>query len=636
MAQNPFPDQAGPGQVHLRILETTDLHAHIQSYDYFRDRPSDTTGLARVATLVSRARAEAPNVLLVDDGDFLQGNPMGDLAVETQAVERGGLHPVIEAMNVLGFDAATLGNHDFNYGLDFLLGAISGADFPVVTANVARGRLAADPCADDTLIAPYVLLDRQVTDGAGQRHDLRIGFIGFVPPQIMAWDNRFLAGRVEARDIVGAARAWVPRMRRAGADIVIALSHSGIGPAEQQEGMENASVPLARVPGIDALMTGHSHLVFPGEDFAGLEAVDHRGGTIAGKPAVMAGRWGSHLGVMDLLLTREGGAWRVAGHHVETRPIAGPAGPGEKTAPVPAAPEVIRAVAAAHDATLVHIRQPIGRTEVPLHTYFALIGPSRAVDLIAEAQLRHAARALEGSPLAGLPLLAAASPFKAGGRGGPGHFIDIPPGPLVMRHVADLYPYPNTLCVLRLDGTALRLWLERAASIFNHVMPGQCDVPLINPEMPSYDFDTIRGLTYELDLSSPATFDGRGGPRGAEAGRIRALRLGGRPLDPAQEVLLVTNSYRTGGGGSFPGVGPERIVHMSQMPIPDVILRHLAEIGPVRGPAPEGWRFRPVAGASAVFESGPGALAYLDAPEAPLLEQAGSTDGGFLRLRLRL
>ena len=265
LALHPFSVRAQGGQAHLRIMETTDIHVHVYPYDYYADKEIDTVGLARTASLIEDIRAEATNSVLFDNGDFLQGNPMGDYIAYERGMPEGAMHPVIEAMNTLGFDASTLGNHEFNYGLEFLMNSVSGAAFPIVSANVVT-KMGATPAEDETLVPPYVILDREVTDGAGETHAIRIGVIGFVPPQIMNWDRKHLEGKVEARDIVRAAQAHVPRIREEGADIVIALSHSGIGAVEHEEGMENAAIPLAGVEGIDVILTGHSHLVFPGPD----------------------------------------------------------------------------------------------------------------------------------------------------------------------------------------------------------------------------------------------------------------------------------------------------------------------------------------------------------------------------------
>ena len=251
---HPFSLRAQGRQAHLRIMSTTDLHVHVHPYDYYADKPVDNVGLARTASLIDGIRAEATNAILVDNGDFLQGNPMGDYMAYEKGLADGDVHPVIAAMNTLGYDAATLGNHEFNYGLDFLNKAIAGAAFPVVSSNVAKGRLAASGTGDDTLVPPFALVEREVTLGDGQTAKVKIGLIGFVPPQIMNWDRRHLEGNVEARDILQAARAWVPVLREQGADIVIALSHSGISSDPYAEGMENASLHLAGVDGIDAVV----------------------------------------------------------------------------------------------------------------------------------------------------------------------------------------------------------------------------------------------------------------------------------------------------------------------------------------------------------------------------------------------
>ena len=184
IALHPFSAFAATNQAHLRIMQTTDLHVHVYPYDYYSDKPRDTVGLARTAAHIADIRAEATNTMLVDNGDFLQGNPMGDYIAYERGMKDGDQHPVIIAMNSLGYEASTLGNHEFNYGLDFLMKSLAGADFPIVSANIAT-EMGATPTADKTLVAPYVILDRMLIDGAGVEHAIRIGLIGFVPPQIM-------------------------------------------------------------------------------------------------------------------------------------------------------------------------------------------------------------------------------------------------------------------------------------------------------------------------------------------------------------------------------------------------------------------------------------------------------------------
>ena len=319
---HPFAARAQANQAHLRIMETTDIHVHVFPYDYYADKPNDTMGIARTASIIDSIRAEAGNSMLVDNGDVLQGNPMGDYIAYKRGMKEGDKHPVIEAMNVLGYDVGTLGNHEFNYGLDFMFNVVNGANFPWVCANLTKGQLASDPKDDELFFKPYVIVEKMVKDGSGNESPVKVGFIGFVPPQIMVWDIRHLEGKAQTRDIVEAAKAWVPAMKEEGADIVIALSHSGIDGSGPAERMENASLYLAGVEGIDAIMTGHQHLVFPGpKSWDAIEGVDPVKGTLQGKPSVMGGFWGSHMGLIDLLLEKDGNGWRIADFTTEARPI---------------------------------------------------------------------------------------------------------------------------------------------------------------------------------------------------------------------------------------------------------------------------------------------------------------------------
>ncbi len=635
LALHPFSVRAQAGQAHLRIMETTDLHVHVYPYDYYADKEIDTVGLARTASLIEDIRSEATNSVLFDNGDFLQGNPMGDYIAYERGMPDGAMHPVIEAMNTLGVDASTLGNHEFNYGLDFLMNSVSGAAFPVVSANVVT-TMGASPIEDETLVPPYVILEREITDGSGETFPIKIGVIGFVPPQIMNWDRKHLEGNVQARDIVNAAMAYVPKIRNEGADIVVALSHSGIGAAEHEEGMENAAIPLAGVDGIDVILTGHSHLVFPGPDFAETEGVDVDAGTINGKPGVMAGFWGSHMGLIDLMLERDSDGWKVAGAEVEARPIYERGEDRSITALVESDQEVLDSVAQEHQETLDYVRRAVGKTDAPLHSYFALVADDPSVQIVSNAQTWYIEQMLVGTEHADLPILSAAAPFKAGGRGGPEYYTDVPTGDVAIKNVADLYLYPNTVRAVRVTGAQVKEWLERSAGMFNQIEPGKEDQVLLNDDFPSYNFDVIDGVTYQIDLSEPAKFDRDGNVVAPDTNRIKDLKFNGQPIDPEQEFIIATNNYRASGGGSFPGADGSTVIFEGPDTNRDVIVRYIVEQGTISPSADANWSFVPMDGTTVLFDTGAKAAEYLNDVKGVQIAPAGDGPDGFSRFVIRL
>ncbi len=618
-----YPKSAGQPNINLRLIATSDLHACLMPYDYCSNRPAPERGLGEVSRQIALARAEAPNSLLFDNGDFLQGSPLADFVANSRRRRRP--HPVIAAFNALEYDAATLGNHEFDYGLEFLSKAISHAHFPIVSSNITT-ELGSDPARDRTLVPPYAILRRQVIDAEGRDHLLRIGVIGFAPPQIEMWENDRLKGRIRMRDIIASARAWLPRLRADGADVIVALAHSGIGSPNATDRMENAAAALAALPEIDAVIAGHSHLTFPGPDVAALAGIDPIQGLLAGKPAVMPGHSGRQIGIIDLQLTRirQGKRrWQISSGHARL----GTQDPATSAL----APGLRRAIAPDHRATLVWSRQQLGETRVPLMTHFATIAPTAALALIAEAKAAHARKILSGTEWAGLPILGAASPFRAGGLGGSENYTDIPAGPFRMCNLLDLYPFPNSLVALAMTAVEITEWLERSVSAFHQIAPGTADRPLHDPAFPSFGFDCIPGLDYAVDLSQPARYDMRGAQVRPDAHRIVGLGLGGRLLTPGARLLLVTNSHRASRIG-----GGQSVVLAKGVRVQTVIADHVREMVTVGAPPRRNWHFLPMPGSTVRFATGPASKGHL-AEIAHLRPQLIEHDAkGFAHFRLHL
>lgn len=582
-------------ELRLRVLATTDLHMNLLAHDYYQDRATERYGFAMTLGLIEQARQEVRNHLLFDNGDLLQGSPLGDQVV-AQGIGSG--HPAYRLLKATGYDAASLGNHEFNYGLPFLQAAVRSAGFPVLSANVVW------PSQRGPVFQPSVVLTRRFVDEAGQPHRLRIGVVGLTPPQIMAWDHQHLAGRVEALDMVGVAREEVARLRRRRVDLVVLLAHTGVDLSGRNP-QEHAAQALARIPGVDALVLGHAHAELPGPSYAQAEGVDSEQGRIHGVPAVMAGRWGDHLGVIDLLLTRQGrGAWRVAGADVALRRVGGEARN---------LPDV--GVTQAHRATLERMREVVAQTALPLHSHFSQVQDSLSVKLVARAQAWHATRLLANTPWAAWPLLSASAPFRAGGRQGPGHYTHIPVGPLTRQHVADLYPYPNSFKVLKINGAELREWLERSAGQFARIDPQGAPVQaVIASDHPSHNFDVIDGVSYEFDLTQARRYDNQGGVAAPQAHRVVDLRWRGQPVQDDQVFLVATNSYRATGGGQFPGTGPDKVLLNTEDDLRDIVVRYLQHVGEVQQPEDQNWRLLPVPGVSLQLRSAAAARAWVKAP----------------------
>lgn len=519
LAAGPLAAQGtGEGRVEIVIASTTDVHGRLRGWDYFRDAPDPARGLARAASIVDSVRSANPGrVVLLDAGDLLQGNPLTYVGAR---VDTGGIHPVIAAMNAMGYDAAAVGNHEFNYGLPTLRRALRDATFPFLAANARfLGR-------EKPLFSASRIVER-----AG----VRIGIVGATTPGSMVWDRENLRGRLRIVDIVPAVRAEVAAVRRRGADVVVVVMHSGLSGESSYDTVttrvpsENVAARVAReVRGVDLVVFGHSHR----------EVADT---TINGVMLVQPRNWATSVSVATITLERAGTRWKpVAKRGV----IVAAAGHAEH-------PVVVDAVAPKHAAAVAWVNQTLGTTPVAWRADSARVRDTPIIDFILEV-MRKAARAD----------LAATAAFDIN--------ASLDSGAVTVAEVARLYPYDNTLRAIRITGKQLREFLEYSARYYRTVGTAAAESSLVDRAVPGYNFDIVSGADYTLDLSRPL------------GQRVTRLEVKGRPVRDADRFTLALNNYRQTGGGGFAMLHDAPVVYDRQEEIRDLLIAEVRAKGTLR------------------------------------------------------
>ncbi|MFT3792054.1 MAG: bifunctional 2',3'-cyclic-nucleotide 2'-phosphodiesterase/3'-nucleotidase [Rudaea sp.] len=596
-AKAPAPPASGT-QAQLVLLETTDIHSNVMSYDYYKLAEDKAIGLERAATLVHAARKEFVNTMLFDAGDTIQGTVLADYQAQVKPVACNQELAVYKAMDTLGYDAGTIGNHEFNYGLPFLsqvtgtaldLNGVpaehcKGPNFPLVLSNVFSAK------DGKPLFAPWKVLTRTIrartADGRTVEAPVRIGVLGFAPTWILDWDKRNLDGKVTVMGPVEAAQKYLPEVRAAGADIVVAICHCGLNPAPYSDKLENAGWHLAGVAGIDVLLLGHSHDIFPNpanpkSHYANMPEVDNARGFVRGVPAVMGNYFGKSLGLVELALVFRDGRWQVdrAASRSEVRSVKGADGFAD------ADERIAGLVKDEHAGAIEYVKTPIGRSDYDISTYFVAAGDTSALSLVNAAQRDYAQKYIKQNlpQYASTPVLGAASPFKAG-FGGPNDYTDVPAGPLAINNAADLYLYPNVLTAVKVNGAGVKAWLETSARWFNRIDPAKRETQeLVNTKFPTYNFDVLQGdLSYAIDVTRPA------------GQRIADLKYRGKPVRDDEDFIVVTNNYRAGGGGRFPGLDGNNIVLSAPDTNREVLINFIREHGEILRKEfsnPHNWRF---------------------------------------------
>ena len=536
--------------VKLTIMGTTDLHGSLFNWDYFKnaeytDSASNDIGLAKVATLVEAVRSQRgrDHTLMVDAGDTIQGTPLAYYFARISPITRRNIHPMAAAMNHIGYDAAALGNHEFNYGIPLLRTFADQLHFPLLGANALDAR------TGRPAFAPYVIKTVRVRGEL----PIRVGILGLTNPGIAIWDKANVEGKMTFPGLVEQAKIWVPRMHAAGVDVVVVAAHSGATTSSSYGDAlpfpENAATLVAQqVPGIDAILVGHAHLEIPE-----LRVVNEQ----TGREVVLTEplRWGMRLSLIDLTLVRKGRRWVVQG--------VGSSVLNSNT--VPEDPHVKKLLTADHDKVVSYVNTVIGSCTVAMSCATARYQDTAALDFINLVQGEAVRTAIAGTPAAALPILSIAAPFYKD--------ANIPAGAVSVRDVAGLYIYDNTLLGITFTGAQVKAYLEKSAEYFKQVVgtgpftPDQltnASTGVAPTGTPDYNYDVMGGLdaplTYDIDVAQ------------APGSRILNLGYAGKPIDPAGQFVVAINNYRQSGGGGFPDVTTAPVVYNAQAEVRQLII----------------------------------------------------------------
>jgi 2',3'-cyclic-nucleotide 2'-phosphodiesterase / 3'-nucleotidase len=508
----------------LTVMGTTDLHGHVFNWDYFKDaeysdKAGNAQGLARISTLVNQVREEKGrrNTLLLDAGDTIQGTPLTYYYAKVDPItaEGGPVHPMAQAMNAIGYDAAALGNHEFNYGIETLRKFESQLRFPLLGANAVDARTLRPA------FPPYFVKKFHVPGAP----PVKVAVLGLTNPGIAIWDKAYVQGKLAFPGLEEQAAKWVPRLRSMGADVVVVSAHSGTSGTssygDQVPYVENAAANVAKqVPGIDAILVGHAH-----QEIAELKVVNERTGrtVVLSEPLCYAER----LTLFDFDLVLERGRWTVESVSASLRDAAAVADD----------PRITRLLTDEHAKVVEYVNQVVGTATATLTTVEARYKDAPIIDLITRVQEDVVRAALAGTPYASLPVIAQASPFS--------RTSEIPAGSVTIRDLSGLYVYDNTLVAKLMTGAQMRAYLEFSAEYFVRTAPDAVidTEKLTNANgRPDYNYDYVSGLRYDIDIAQPA------------GSRIKNLTYDGAALDDTRQFVLAVNNYRANGGGAFPHV----------------------------------------------------------------------------------
>ncbi|GIH97111.1 bifunctional metallophosphatase/5'-nucleotidase [Planobispora siamensis] len=544
----PATASASPDKsVTVTVMGTSDLHGNTLNWDYFKnaeftDSRGNDVGLAKVSTLVDKIRAErgADRTLLFDSGDTIQGTPLAYYYAKIEPVnETKRLHPMARAMNAIGYDAVTLGNHEFNYGLPLLATWVRQMKAPVLGANAVFAKTGVPAYQPFTIKTMKVRGDKPI----------KVGVLGLTNPGVAIWDKANVEGKLRFTDLVQSAKKWVPIIRGMGADVVVVTAHAGDNGLSSYGGdlpVENASAMVAeQVPGVDAVLFGHAH------NEVAQKFVTNK---VTGQQVLLTepGRWGQRLSVLDFQLTKKRGKWTVTGKSSTLL----------NSNTVDEDPKIVALMKEQHDTTVKYVNTVVAQSREALAAAESPYKDTPILDYIQKVQTETVKKAVAGTADASLPVLSISAPFSRS--------AVFPAGPVSVRDMAGLYIYDNTLMAVKLTGAQLKDYLEYSARYFNQLA---ADAPVDLAALtnaggtPDYNYDQLSGVTYDIDVAKPA------------GQRITGLSHQGQPVTADQQFVVAINNYRQSGGGGFPHVTTAPVVYNAQVEIRQALIDYATATG---------------------------------------------------------
>ncbi|NSW94573.1 MAG: bifunctional metallophosphatase/5'-nucleotidase [Bacteroidales bacterium] len=540
----------------ITIFETTDLHGAILPFDFIEMQEADVS-LAQISECVNRTRKEKREVILLDNGDNLQGQPP---VYYYNFLDTNSLHINALAMNYMKFDASTVGNHDIEAGHSVYDRLTREYDFPLLAANAVNIK------TGKPYFNPYVLISRK---------GIKIAVLGMITPAVPNWLPPKLYSGIEFRDMLETARKWMPEIMKEKPDIVIGLFHSGWDPdvltGRRNSGVtENGAAEVAfNVPGFDIIFTGHDHNQ-TNEWFTNID----------GKRVLIlnAGSRAEKLARADIRFIKN----KVTGK-IE-KEMTGSIIDVSRCEPDPVFLDKLNHY---QKAVQNYVSKILTYSEVDFSTRDSYFGSSAFVDMIHSVQL-----AITGAQVS----------FSA-----PLSFdVMIKKGPLKVGDMFKLYRFENMLYTVKMTGEEIDKYLEYSYAGWINTMQGPEDYLLKyrldgngKPFLENgkawlrnqpYNFDSAAGINYIVDASKP---DGM---------KVNIISMSdGTVFDRGKSYLVALNSYRGSGGGGHlsegAGISPaefrKRIVSSTDKDLRFYVMKSLEKENRIHPIALNNWRIIP-------------------------------------------